>query len=305
MSSVSIVIRARNAVKDLRRCLGKLREQIVPRSSQGFDIIVVDNESSDGTRELALEFGAKVVSISRGEFTWGRALNIGVAQSRADIVLILSADAYPADVGWVAGMTSPFEDPRVAAVYGRQLPRPDAPVDESVRLKRTFPAQSMQFDAVPSGFTQDGGSIPVSNACAAIRRAVWESLPYDECIAGGEEGVWTFHVLERGYRVVYSAEAQVFHSHNDSIMRHAWRLWELIQKSCELNGKAPTAGVLIHSVLAAGKSRLFNCFGRDVTLRQRVVGLLRFPPEAVALLVAAWLSDRKGARSRLRQHFWK
>ena len=168
---ISIVIRVRNAENDLQRCLNGLREQELPDRHK-LEIIVVDNESKDNSVEIASRFGAIIVPLATQDFTWGKALNCGITKTTGAIVLILSADAYPANKNWVSEMTHPFENINVAAVYGRQMPRMDAPIDEIVRLKKTFGDASRVMNSIPENFSSRGGNFPVSNACAAMRTAL-------------------------------------------------------------------------------------------------------------------------------------
>ena len=57
---ISVVIPAYNEENYLDRCLRSLREQRYPTSQ--FEVIVVDNASTDATAEIARRFGARVVS---------------------------------------------------------------------------------------------------------------------------------------------------------------------------------------------------------------------------------------------------
>lgn len=281
---VSVIIRVRNAAQDLQRCLQQLREQILPPEHQ-LEIVVVDNESTDDSVRVAQCYDAKLVSLSRADFSWGRALNRGIAAASGEKVLLLSADACPVDQQWVLAMLQPLEDERVAAVYGRQVPRSDAPIDEVVRLKKTFPehstSQSLNADCDPSG----RGMI-VSNACAAIRKSLWEQFPYDESIQGGEEGVWTYQVLQMGYRYQYQAEAEVYHSHNDRAFRQACRLVELMQKNCDIDARRFSFWVLLRGLAAYSKRRLKNCLLAQVAWSARLRGLVRLPLELAAVSVS-------------------
>jgi len=232
---VSVVIRVRNAAAHMQRCLAGLERQILPPSVR-LEIIVVDNGSTDESILVARRYGAKTVSVEPDEFTWGRALNMGFARATGHIVLLLSSDTYTSDSNWLCEMLKPFSDSKVAAVYGRQIPYRDAPVDERVRLKKTFPAVSQRFNQNGATVHPTGRGMIASNACAAIRRDAWEALPYDEILAGGEEGPWSYEVLRRGHAIVYQASAKVYHSHSDGPLKQAWRHWEL-----RCSGSSPTS----------------------------------------------------------------
>ena len=87
MVNTSIIIRARNEVQWLRLLLPLLKKQTV----QDFEIILVNNKSTDGSVDFALENSYKVLSIE--EYTPGRALNIGVSSSEGNnIAAVTSRD---------------------------------------------------------------------------------------------------------------------------------------------------------------------------------------------------------------------
>jgi rhamnosyltransferase len=301
--TVSLVIRVRNAEKDLQRCLRALVKQVLPAGWQ-MEIVVVNNDSVDGSEQVAKDFDALVEFLGTKDFSWGRALNFGIARASGGIVAILSADAYPANTEWLAEMIRPFDDARVAAVYGRQLPREDAPLDEMVRLKKTFGRDTIVLCSIPKDKTRVWEDIPVSNACCAIRRNVWEGLPYDEEISGGEEGVWTQEVLNKGLSVVYQANACVYHSHKDTFLRSAWRHLELLKKNTALTGKKVTLFTYVYCVLSKAKARIHNVVFPGIGLGTRMRGLAALPIEMCLFMTAAAFFHRQGEAGRYRKLFW-
>jgi rhamnosyltransferase len=90
----SVVIRNRNEREYLERLLRVLSLQTVRP-----EIVMVDNESTDGSAEVAAASGSKLIHIAKSEFTYGRAINIGVAAAAADIVILLSSHSLPATGG--------------------------------------------------------------------------------------------------------------------------------------------------------------------------------------------------------------
>ena len=60
--------------------LGRTLEAIAAQSEQAFQVILVDSGSTDRTLEIARMFpGIRILEIPKAEFTYGRALNIGIA----------------------------------------------------------------------------------------------------------------------------------------------------------------------------------------------------------------------------------
>jgi len=85
---LSVLIRCRNEGKSLRQVFDALKAQ---RCDFQWEIVVVDNESEDNTREVCHEYGARVVTLPRAEFTYGRATNFGISHSRGELILLMSA----------------------------------------------------------------------------------------------------------------------------------------------------------------------------------------------------------------------
>lgn len=297
----SIVIRVRNAEKDLQRCLNLLQQQHLPEDVE-LEIVVVDNESTDRSAAVALAHGAKIIFLPVNEFSWGRALNRGIAASSGEIILLLSTDAHPADNNWFVEMVAPLEEPDVVAVYGRQIPRADAPIDEIVRLKKSFPERNIKFDI--NSLKSPKEIIIASNACAAFRRKIWEYYLFNEMVDGAEEQLWIRQVIGAEYKSVYRSSAVVFHSHKDTLLRNACRLVELWKESSAKRNRAFGLRIFIRSLLSYAKKRLLNIVFPDIPAWKRFEGTVRLPFEMTAMLVV-FFALHTGLFKKLRYYAWK
>lgn len=90
---LSIVIPAFNEERLIERCLQSISASLAEHFKPGFtsEIIVVDNNSTDNTANLARQIGAKVVFEPVNQI--GRARNAGAAQATGDWLLFLDADS--------------------------------------------------------------------------------------------------------------------------------------------------------------------------------------------------------------------
>ena len=302
--SVSIVIRTRNCARDLEHCLTAIGRQSYSKD-QLPETIVVDNESTDDSADVARRFGCEVVSISRSEFSWGRALNWGIERAKGDVVILLSADVEPVNDHWLSEMITPFGGPQVATVYARQIPRSNAPVDERARLSKTFPVESKQFDSSDTDVMSTGRGLIASNACAAIRRSCWVELPYDEEIEGAEEVAWTLGQLRAGRTVRYSANAVVYHSHYEPATRHAYRIWELFVKNQRLAGRRTGIGSTLWAAGSQVKRRLVSLLTVDAPFVVRLRDFVRLPAEVGAFLSIAAIEGCGVNPKTVRNFMWK
>ena len=178
-------------------------------------VVVVDSGSTDGTQAIVKGFPATLIQISPHEFTYGYALNLGVANVDAEIVATLSAHSLPTGDDWLRNLIQPFKSPRVAGVYGRQRPRSNATLPELL---------GMWLTGVLSEAPRLLDRRPLfSNANGAFRRSLWLEHPFDEEIGGAEDIAWVRTMQERGYLIAYQPTAIVYHSHGEPILRHLRR----------------------------------------------------------------------------------
>jgi glycosyltransferase involved in cell wall biosynthesis len=200
---VSVVVRAYNEEEHIGRLLTGLMRQTLAAETE---ILLVDSGSTDATVAIAARYPVRVLHIRPEEFTFGRSLNLGVAEARGELVAIASAHVYPVYPDWLERLLAPFADPQVALVYGKQ--RGDAATRFSERqvFARWFPERSVARQPHPF----------CNNANAAIRRALWETHAYDETLTGLEDLAWARWAIEQGFHLAYAAEAEVAHIHNET-----------------------------------------------------------------------------------------
>jgi rhamnosyltransferase len=199
---ISLIVRCHNEEAHIGRLLtGVLQQTRVPD-----EIVVVDSGSTDATLAIASAFPTTIVRIAPQEFSFGRALNVGLEASSADVAVIASAHVYPVYDTWVERLTAPLADDSVALAYGRQQTPADGRFSEQRLLARWFPSASVARQTEPF----------CNNANAAIRRSLWEDIPYDERLTGLEDIDWAKKVLGAGHVISYVAEAPVVHLHDEN-----------------------------------------------------------------------------------------
>ncbi len=178
-------------------------------------VLIIDSSSSDETPELARAAGFRVHTISRAEFNHGGTRQL-VAEllPEAEILVFLTQDAVLTGPKEFGKLLEPFTDSKVAAAFGRQLPRPAAtPIEAHARLFN-YPEQSSirtwenreQF-----GFK----AIFISNSFAAYRREALMAVGgFPKDVIFGEDTITAAKLLLSGWKIAYAAEAQVYHSHD-------------------------------------------------------------------------------------------
>jgi glycosyltransferase involved in cell wall biosynthesis len=110
--NISIVIPTLNEKDNLPKCLGKLEGQVEEED----EVIIVDGGSSDGTIDIALESGARVIKAEGSGI--GQARNIGAKVSDNSIIATTDADARPPRE-WLERIREHFEkEDELAVLWG-------------------------------------------------------------------------------------------------------------------------------------------------------------------------------------------
>jgi len=212
--TVSVIVRARDEAASIGRCLEIMRGQRL--DGRALELIVIDSGSRDATAQLARRDGAKVIAQPASSFTFGGALNLGCANARGDLLVALSAHAFPPDEYWLARLVAQFADRSVACASG------DAYGPDGSRL-----AARVRQDLALSAGRPDWG---YSNAAGAIRADLWRQRPFRDDLPGGEDKEWASYWLARGYVCVIDPALTVDHDHTHdplpAIYARARREWE-------------------------------------------------------------------------------
>lgn len=113
MKKIAVVICAYNEEERLPACLTALTHQDFPKDD--YYILVVDNNSTDKTVEIAKGFGAEVVKEERQGNTF--ALAKGLSSANAEIIASTDADTIPSS-NWLSTINQAFSDETVAGITG-------------------------------------------------------------------------------------------------------------------------------------------------------------------------------------------
>lgn len=129
---ISVVIPALNEGAQIGHCLASLAEQ----RFKDFEVIVVDNGSSDGTVEVAQQFGCRVLYEPERGVTFARQRGFDAAYG--DIIASTDADTV-VPPNWLALIESSFrEDPNQVGVYGPILLKEKDGIDYAALYEHVF-----------------------------------------------------------------------------------------------------------------------------------------------------------------------
>lgn len=207
---VSAIVPTLNAEAWITRQLDMLLSQTVKA-----EILVIDSGSTDRTVSIVASHGecVRLLQISRDSFDHGGTRDFALRQSAGDYVLFFTQDAIPTDRTCIEKLLSAFSSPDIAAVFGRQIARPDAPEYEKLTRQFNYPDQARiwrEVDIPRYGVK----SYFFSNACSAYRRDAYLSVGgFDTPILSNEDMMMAAKLLHAGYALAYTPDAAVYHSH--------------------------------------------------------------------------------------------
>jgi glycosyltransferase involved in cell wall biosynthesis len=206
LQPVTIVIRTLNEQAGLEALFEDIADQAIGADSQ---VIVVDNESTDRTVDVAESYGATVVTIPRGLFTYPISMNKGVEAADNDVVFLTVGHARLSNKRLVHATANALREKNVAGVYGTALP--SSTVSTSERLI----AIGNVFYASKSKKIEKAGMGVLQAVCAAVSKQAWEELGrFDERYeSGGEDTALAAKMIQSGKSVIREPLLSVYHSH--------------------------------------------------------------------------------------------
>ncbi|HSH18060.1 MAG TPA: glycosyltransferase family 2 protein [Candidatus Saccharimonadales bacterium] len=189
-NTVSIVIPVYNEAAHLPACLEAISQQTV----RPYEVIVVDNNSTDETAAIAGSYDfVRVITEKKQGVVHARERGFNAA--RGTVIGRIDADTV-IESDWVARLQQLFADPSIGGVTGRvkyhdmALGRACNAVDFKIR---TYLENSL------------GDEVAMQGANMALRRSVWRDARDLVCREGGlhEDMDLSVHVHEAGHKVVF------------------------------------------------------------------------------------------------------
>ena len=211
--SVSIIIPVYNGTQTIRLCLDAVTDLDYPKDK--YEVIVVDNNSTDGTPDIVTQYEEVRLVYERDLQGPHAATNTGVRQASGDVVAFTDSDCVP-ERGWLQALVAPFDEDDVVAVGGRiEVYEPASRVERFLQREE---------DAMPlKNCLKMSDSFPVSiiTANAAYRMdALHDVGLFNAQMYTGSEVDLAWRVQwKTGKRVVYAPHAVIYHKFSSSIRK--------------------------------------------------------------------------------------
>ena len=223
---IAVVIPTKNNIRLLSICLSSL---IKRTNYQNFTIHIVDNNSDDPEtlnyyQQLKSSESRIKIHPYRAEFNYSQANNLGAAQSESKLLLFLNDDIEVYDPNWLDELVQWAERPEIG-VIGAKLIRSNHIIQHAGIIMGLNGFTGHIYLNAPEHYQGLFGSVDwyrdymaVTGACQMIRRKVFDEVDgFDEGyqLAFGDVDL-CLRVRQKGYRVVYSPHASLFHYEGQS-----------------------------------------------------------------------------------------
>lgn len=142
---VSVIVCAKNEAENVAKFIPILATQNYP----DFEIILIDDASSDSTLDIFEEFekqysNIRLVKVANNEAFWGNkkfALTLGIKAARKEYLLFTDADCYPTSENWIAEMSSNFTLQKTIVLgYGAYEKIPNSLLNKLIRFETLLTA---------------------------------------------------------------------------------------------------------------------------------------------------------------------
>jgi GT2 family glycosyltransferase len=215
----SIIVCTRDRCHKLAQTLERMSMIHVPDGVE-CELVIIDNGSSDATREVCRSAGRHshipIRYVFEGTAGKSVALNRALKEASGDILLFTDDDCLPSE-GWLDRTIREFaEDEGLGVLGGRVEGWGEEQVELTLRSESERRVVQSAFEFYPEP--------PIIGANMAVRRQVFENVGgYDTLMGPGartgavaEDVDMAYRAFRLGYKVLYSPDAVVFHHHGRS-----------------------------------------------------------------------------------------
>ena len=221
---IALVVPTLNGGSSFAGWLHSLKSQTIKPDR----LVLIDSSSSDTTTDLAWRAGFEIFTIPREDFSHGGSRQLA-AEILADyeFIIYMTQDAFLASPEALEILIDMFKDPRVGAVYGRQLPRPEAGHIESHARLFNYPRQS-QVRGLDDISTYGLKTSFISNSFAAWRNTALKEIDgFPLHVIQNEDAYAASGLINAGWKIAYCAEASVYHSHGYNYLQEFRRYFDI------------------------------------------------------------------------------
>jgi len=228
MIDLSIIIVSFNTKEFIKKCISAIYRSDFPKDR--YEVIVVDNASSDGTaEEIEKKFPEIFVIKNKENIGFSKANNMGIKKSRGKFILFLNPDTE-VDKSTLSYMISFMEGHKNAGASSCFVKLPNGKLDEGAHrgfptpwnsfcyfsgISRIFP-KSKVFAGYTMGWLDLRTEHEVDSIVGAfmlVRRRAGEEIGWwdEDYFFYGEDIDFCFRLKEKGWKIYFTPKVSVLH----------------------------------------------------------------------------------------------
>ncbi len=234
MEKCSIIIASYNEGRNLEKCLSSIQTIDYPKES--FEVIVIDNNSTDDTAETVQKF-PEVIYLQEEKQGASFARNKGIRHAKGDILVFLDADTSAAKP-WLRSITEAFQDKRIGIVGGAIYP-----FNEHNIFSR-YLASSLFLRYPRYRKKKEIKGYPSCNL-AIRKQLIAGGFDAAAFTTYGEDKDICYEILKKGYKIIFEPKAIVYHRHAESLSELLTLFVKSSQGRADFSKKYPYAPDII------------------------------------------------------------
>lgn len=222
--SFDIIIPTFQPGTEFAELLRSLALQVLPADN----IIIVNTDEQYWNREFEnICPKTTVIHIKKEDFDHGAVRHAAACESKADILVFMTQDAVPVNEYMTKNLIAPIANGEAQFSYARQIPKEDADLIEKFTRGFNYPSESRiksRKDLINMGVK----TFFCSNVCAAYDHKIYDKLGgFPRPVVLNEDMILAGYAVEAGYKISYTADAEVYHSHRYSAFQQFRRNFDI------------------------------------------------------------------------------
>lgn len=206
--ALSVVIRCKNEIATLPEVVTQMKLQ----TFTDYELIIVDNESTDGTKEFAETVADKVVTVKANEFTHAKSTNAGLDASEGNYIYFTNGHSILIDRDMFRIATKlMFEKDYLGGIFGNVIASKKYGANKVEELGNHINTLTGMKNYTEYSDFQPGILHTISSV---IKGTLARQFRFSEMKSGGGEDIYLARqILKSGYKIAFHPSLNVYHSH--------------------------------------------------------------------------------------------